>query len=447
MRRAWALVFLLLHAPLARAASSAATFEVQCDQAQRGDGTVRVLHFGDSHLAAFRGVPPQAEYFQRRFGQGGPGLCLPWIYPVTGIKAKASNGWIKSAKTGNVSRLSLTGGQMETTNPSEWATLEGSFSHVRVHGLTAPGGGSLGIFVDGIPTASLDLNGRLDGPAVVSVDLGGAKKRQTRRLEIRVLREGRSRISAVSVDDASGAVYSATAFNGAKAYWLRDVPEAVFRAQLEAEAPGLVVLAFGTNEANDADFNPEAYTRFLDGLVARFQSAAPAATILLAGPPDARLPHDDGRKLSGVVAVQREIAARRGLLFLDQRQSMGGPDSILTWFERRLAARDLIHLTTSGYQILSEAMLRVIFRDPTLHPLAALPAPPAPRPAPLPAVRPAPLPAGRSVMRPAPAAVSAAANSKSRHIYTLQGKNGVLIITDDLSRYPGMPLYRKDQTE
>jgi lysophospholipase L1-like esterase len=433
MRRALALgLFLFLQPYFAWAASptstSTSTFEVQCDQAQRGDGTVRILHFGDSHVAAFRGEPPQAQYFQRRFGRGGQGLCLPWIFPVTGLKAKASNGWIKSAKTGSVPRLSLAGGQMEAASPGDWATLEGSFSHVRVHGLTAPGGGKLGIFVDGIPAGTLDLNGPLDGPAAVSLDLGYGRTGQTRRLEIRVVREGRSRIAGVSLDNGKGAVYSSTAFNGARAYWLRDVPESVFRAQIEAEAPGLVILAFGTNEANDADFNPDTYSRFLDGLVSRFQSAARSATILLAGPPDARLPNDDGHKLSGVVAVQRDIAARRGLLFLDQRQTMGGADSILTWLGRGLAARDLIHLTGSGYQILSEAMLRVIFRDPTLRPPVA---PPTPVAMPLPPRRPAP----------------AKYKAKSGRIYTLQRKDGVLIITDDPSRYPGMPLYRKDSSE
>ena len=42
---------------------------------------VRVLHFGDSHIASDNESSVVRSYLQNRFGDGGPGLGLPWGGP------------------------------------------------------------------------------------------------------------------------------------------------------------------------------------------------------------------------------------------------------------------------------------------------------------------------------------------------------------------------------
>ena len=44
-------------------------------------GKVRVLHFGDSHIASDNESAVVRTSLQRRFGDGGPGLVLPWKGP------------------------------------------------------------------------------------------------------------------------------------------------------------------------------------------------------------------------------------------------------------------------------------------------------------------------------------------------------------------------------
>jgi len=84
-----------------------------CTVAQReGNETdspaiTRILHYGDSHVAADILTGALREYFQRDFGDAGPGFILagrpwPW-YRRSGIELSASAGW----QSNGLSRFSI----------------------------------------------------------------------------------------------------------------------------------------------------------------------------------------------------------------------------------------------------------------------------------------------------------------------------------------------------
>jgi hypothetical protein len=299
---------------------------------------------------------------------------------------------------------------LETWRAGEVASLEAKFSRFRIYLLADPAGGKVAVTVDGRLQGELDLLGPSGRLAVFAKDLPPGLG--TRNMEIRTIRGGLVRILGVALEGASGAIYSPLAFNGARFSWTRSMPDELFQSQLQAEAPDLIILAFGTNEANSRDFSPELYRRELDATLARFQQAAPRAALLLVGPPDGQLRQGSPGALASVIALQKTAAETCGGLFVDQRQAMGGPGSIEAWFRQGWANRDLVHLNPPGYQRLAALVLSGLFAG-TGQSGAALRAAQGPR-----------------SPEPAP---------ESHPLYTFRKPDGGVLITDDPTKVEGLP--------
>jgi len=120
-------------------------------------------------------------------------------------------------------------------------------------------------------------------------------------------------------------------------------------------APALVILAYGTNEANSHVWTAAQYRADLTEIIARIRRAAPRASILLVGPPDCGklrpLLH-----LSEVIDMQRQIALSQGAAFWDWRMHMGGERVVTQWVRAGLGQADYIHLTGEGYRLIGNML-------------------------------------------------------------------------------------------
>ena len=333
-----------------------ARFAERCAKARKGAGSVRILHFGDSHLAGGTGADYR-RLFQSQWGDGGPGLGQPWLRPGPGIRAGASRGWKKRLQGQGGGPAGLAAGALATDRAGEWATLEAPFTRFRLHLLKAPDGGKAAVSVDGKALGVIELAGPAGQLALFQREL--PPRAGSRKLEIRTL-GGPVTILGVALEGSAGAVYSPLAFNGARAAWLKEAPEELLRAELAAEAPDLIILAFGTNEALDRDFDGEGYRKGLEAILDRLRSAAPQAALALVGPPDLDPRRGAARALAGVIAAQRAAAAAKGCLFMDPFAYMGGAGSITAWSRAGLANRDQVHLLPPGYRRLSRFVAQAI---------------------------------------------------------------------------------------
>jgi lysophospholipase L1-like esterase len=128
-------------------------------------------------------------------------------------------------------------------------------------------------------------------------------------------------------------------------------------------APDLIILAYGTNEGFDDLLDPVAYDRRLRHEIERVRRAAPSASLLILGAPEAmraegggNCPGDpEGRwrapAMLGVVRdVQHRVAAEMGVAFWDWRGRMGGDCSAhaLTLGPEPLMRPDHVHFTRAG---------------------------------------------------------------------------------------------------
>ena len=127
--------------------------------------------------------------------------------------------------------------------------------------------------------------------------------------------------------------------------------------------PDLVIIAYGTNEGFDDLLDPAAYERLLRGQIARVRAAAPQASLLLIGAPEAMrgdgggtCPGDLDQRwkapaMLGVVRdVQHRVAAEAGVAFWDWKGRMGGDCSAfrLTQGDAPLMRGDHVHFTGPG---------------------------------------------------------------------------------------------------
>ncbi|HEU0029543.1 MAG TPA: GDSL-type esterase/lipase family protein [Kofleriaceae bacterium] len=163
---------------------------------------------------------------------------------------------------------------------------------------------------------------------------------------------------------------------------LRSWDWSVIGEQLATRDPRLVVLQYGTNEADDPDLDLDATARYYDETIQRIRASAPGASILILGPPDmgvreagkacdrmkpaARkgsepivdagvIPECEWRTpavLRDIISVQHAAAARNHVAFFDTFAAMGGGDHMHEWVtgEPKLAYKDHVHLTDLGYQ-------------------------------------------------------------------------------------------------
>jgi len=328
-----------------------ATLAQKSLQARAGLVTLRVLQFGDSHAAAKESQREFQGILQTQFGEGGPGFGLPWIRKMSGVTTPASAGWRKASGP----EAGLCGSWLEANRAGERAFLEAKFSRLRLHFLRRRDGGAVRILVDGRSLGDVSLRSEESGLCLFEKEQNPGPH----KLEILSTADGSSRLLGLALENPRGATCGTVAVVGCQATWMLGIPEDLFLAQVRAEAPDLMILAFGTNEANDRRFDPSVYRQSLDALLGRFRKAAPDAVLLLTGPPDAQLPHALPGAMDQVIAQQRAAATRFGALFLDRRDAMG---SLASWNQSGLVQRDQVHFTGPGYARLSRLVLGFLFQ-------------------------------------------------------------------------------------
>ncbi|WP_150126022.1 GDSL-type esterase/lipase family protein [Brevundimonas sp. LM2] len=144
---------------------------------------------------------------------------------------------------------------------------------------------------------------------------------------------------------------------------LRDLAARAPLLSPDAPAPDLVVLAYGTNDGFDDGLDAVAYEALLRAQVERVRQAAPGASLLILGAPEAlrgagegTCPGDLERRwtapagLAVVREVQHRVAASERVAFWDWKGRMGGDCSAfaLAQGETPLMRGDGVHFTRDG---------------------------------------------------------------------------------------------------
>ena len=338
------------------------------EKAGQAEGSVRILHFGDSHTAADEWTGDLRELFQSAFGNGGPGFSLAG-HPFRGyrrfdVSGGGSRGWHTEglARAAGDGFFGLGGVSISTSLAGESVHIEAECDLLEIFYLQQPDGGELGLYDNSERVGEISTNGE-SGPGYFSY-------RPTpgpHYFELRTLRRAPVRLFGWAADRSKGVTYEALGINGAEAAVMFKWDEKMLASNLEHRNPALIVLAYGTNEAGSPHWDRQSYEEMFSALLARLRQYVPTASILAIGPPDRYYrykrvlqPLD---KVAQIVEAQREACRANGVAFWDTRARMGGRGSMKNWVLAGLAQRDYVHFLGQGYRLLGNTLFKDVMQN------------------------------------------------------------------------------------
>jgi hypothetical protein len=374
------------------------------------DGTARPLRigiWGDSHMAsgvfsgelakmiAARGADVDTAYLPPTMGRSGVRL------PIRKY-CQATTWHLEPAYTSG-SRGVLSGPSLVTLRSTKKAAFlwldfrrDGQPSRVvriRVMYLPTAAASTIGVTVDSSEEQSVVL----ERTAPASPD--------TRTAEIEVVTRGGAPISTLKLRVIAGtmALQGFLLSNSDPRPVTMDVfglPSATMRGwtqvdplymkdALRGTSYDAVILEYGTNEGNAPNFDRDKYAASLAGSLENLRAVFPDSACLLIGPTDRGVrirkpttsrtrrrvtkpaPPPDLLKYARVhheiTEVQAEVGRKYNCASWDWQAFMGGPASMYSWVLSTppLAARDLTHLTPTGYRQSADAVARALGWDTT----------------------------------------------------------------------------------
>jgi lysophospholipase L1-like esterase len=325
---------------------------------------VHIIHFGDSHTAADEWTGGLRNHFRERFGDGGSGFSLaghPFLgYRRFDARGGGTIGWqsVGGRAAMGDGLFGLGGFGIVTWRPGQSVFLNAECDSVEIHYLQQPGGGRLTLYDYGQRLDDFSTDGD-PGPGFFRYDTGPG----THRFLLKTLDARPVRLFGWVADREAGVTYEALGLNGAEASVILKWDQTMLATYLQRRNPGMIVLAYGTNEATDPYWTHEDYQAMFSSLLRRLRQDAPAASILVLGPAD-RWQRYQGkwRRVTGIdriVAAEQNACRENGCAFWDTRGRMGGVGAMKDWVYAGLAQGDHVHFTDAGYRRLAD----VLFAD------------------------------------------------------------------------------------
>lgn len=350
-------------------------FYESLSRTNKGEAITRILHYGDSHVAADLLTGALRQDLQSFFGDAGAGFVFagrPWSwYKPRVVTLDASSGWrsdgLNQASLAEDGRFGLAGVSFTATGAGEWISLSATCRSVDVYLLKQPGGGAIDIFLDGVAyKRNVSLASKRGEPAYIKIE---AETDALHSIELRTVAKGLVRALGIVVErETAGIVYDALGINGARAGRLLSWDWRLLASNIERRAPNLIIIAYGSNEVSDDDLDLTEYGQSFLTFLNQFHEAVPRASLLVVSPPDRAV--RVGRRwqtvsrMPALVKAQRRAAFESGAAFFDLFQAMGGAGSIERWATLRepLAQRDRVHLTAAGYRLVASWLYTELMR-------------------------------------------------------------------------------------
>lgn len=335
------------------------------------DGKVtRIVHYGDSPTTGDLITGDVRAMLQQRFGDGGPGFTLiakPWAwYQHRGVQISAS-GWQMDAASHFVSHDGLFGlggvsFQGGTTAHDSIKYSGDAPTEFELWYLAQPEGGRVDVVADGASIGKVETAGEDKSPGFAAMHAADP----VHELEIHV-ESGRVRLYGISAaNPGAGVVYDSLGMNGASITVLtRMFNREFWTAELRHREPSLIIINYGTNEADFGKYVDGPYEKDLREAVRRVQGAVPEASLMLMSPMDRG--HRVGLHeietmptIPRIVAIQKRVAADTGCAFFNTFEAMGGEGTMARWYqgERRLVSADLIHPIPAGGRIVANVFVK-----------------------------------------------------------------------------------------
>ncbi len=337
------------------------------------NGTVRILHYGDSPTTGDLITADARAMLQKEFGDAGSGFVLiarPWAwYNHRGVEMDASSHWkidiagIAQAKDGmhGLGGVSFVGSPGATAH---WRLRNGQHASIEVAYLIQPDGGAFEVLAEDKSLGGVETGGdpKTPGYSAFKIPAGASN------FSVKVTK-GTVRLYGVEFRKAGpGVIYSSLGINGANVTLLSHAfSEKHWAAELRHYKPDLVIVNYGTNESGYATFVEKTWAPEMKEVVRRLHSALPGGSILLMSPMDRGERNKAGEidtiaMIPRLVDIEMHVANESGAAFFNTFQAMGGAGTMARWYaaEPRLVGADFIHPMPAGAKIVGELLYNAL---------------------------------------------------------------------------------------
>jgi lysophospholipase L1-like esterase len=335
------------------------------------DAITRIVHYGDSPTTADLITGDVRALLQQRFGDAGHGFILvakPWAWYQHRAVSLSDSGWQIFPATRFQARdgfFGLGGVSFTATEPARTRIIldDPGQSRFDLYFLRQPDGGRITISASGQEIATVDTQGDRSEPGFTPFSVEGGAS------ELELQTQGRVRVFGLTAEKpAPGVVYDSLGLNGASITVLtRMFNQQHWATELRHRDPDMVVVNYGTNEADFGAFIDRGYEKELREAIRRIRVALPQASILIMSPMDRGQRNGLGdietmETIPRIVDIQRRVALDTGCAFFDTFTAMGGAGTMARWYnaQPRLVSADLIHPVPAGGKRIAAIFVREI---------------------------------------------------------------------------------------
>jgi lysophospholipase L1-like esterase len=341
-------------------ASLAPFFEKLWLQRTQGGRKINIVHIGDSHILGNFMTREMRKRMQAAFGDAGRGM----IFPYKLINSNGPQDYIISTSA-RWSGTNCVRDQNELTDYgisgfSAVTSSTGSEISIQLRDTTSSTSSpftKVTVFYrnnDGAPPITIE-DENTHQVAVPVIEDGFSKAfyfdRPVSECTIKLAKcSGKKSfwLDGVSIDnERAGVIYHSIGVNGAK---FSDFARAKFFAlQLKEITPDLVILSFGTNEAQ-ARNSPTLLQKQMDELTTQITTQWPHACILFTTPADSYLRGKGfNPNMTDVSTTIKDFALKKDFAYWDLFQIGGGENSAENWKSNGLMSSDSVHYSRTGY--------------------------------------------------------------------------------------------------
>ena len=327
---------------------------------------IRVVHYGDSQIEEDRITNMLREALQKQYGGGGPGI-LPLLQTIPTRTVRqwlTMNGHVQNAQSGprrylayGPEAMQLKEGnygvmaQVAMMNNSLVAGSEKVIMNVAPFGIenkTHSYFNRIRLVTNNIQVhvALEDTSIQLEPNVAISIP------DSTNRCKVHL--SGKGSIYGISFESSTGVIVDNIPMRGCSGRIFTRINSALLRNFFTSTNTRLIILQYGGNTVPNVGSKKKMneYVEVLRRQVRHMRASAPQASILFIGPSDMTtrrngvlttyplLPYLDEQLL--------RMAKEEHIAYWSMYHAMGGRNSMIAWYNQRLAGGDYIHFTRAG---------------------------------------------------------------------------------------------------
>lgn len=333
-----------------------------------GNGTVSIVHIGDSHIQAGFLTAVTRNGLQQFFGNAGRGLVFPYQLAQSNappdINSSSNTRWQfnRVAHPEIPITYGVSGYGIKTV--AEGASI----SFLLKPDASGPQSfNRLRFFLDSNQSNSWLLQAEKNNvPFIIKNGSDSLLYKEivldtnTSRFSLASLPSGNTKwFYGVSLENQEpGVLYHTVGVNGARYDHYNAAP--LFWEQLTALQADLFIISLGTNEAQAASFNEAIFLREVSLFIQKLKTTSPQAAILIATAADSYKKRKLNTVLKQVNTSIVNYCNQNNIPVWDLYRITNGHGSAYNWYKKGLMNRDRIHFTAAGYQVQGSLLLNAL---------------------------------------------------------------------------------------